>query len=71
MVLTIQPDAEETDNAYISSLGRVEFRFKVSDVSDSVVTGDNYVMYISIAVIVVGLILFFVLGRRKKEQTEG
>lgn len=71
VVLTIQPDAEETDNAYISSLGRVEFRFKVSDVSDSVVTGDNYVMYISIAVIVVGLILFFVLGRRKKEQTEG
>ena len=71
VVLTIQPDAEETDNAYISSLGRVEFRFKVSDVSDSVITGDNYVMYISIAVIVVGLILFFVLGRRKKEQTEG
>ena len=72
VVLKIQPDAEQTDNAYISSLGRVEFRFKVSDVpDDSVVTGDDYIMYIAIAVIVVGLILFFVLGRRKKEQTQG
>lgn len=72
VVLKIQPDAEQTDNAYISSLGRVEFRFKVSDVPDeSVVTGDDYIMYIAIAVIAVGLILFFVLGRRKKEQTEG
>lgn len=72
VVLKIQPDAEQTDNAYISSLGRVEFRFKVSDVPDEgVVTGDDYIMYIAIAVIAVGLILFFVLGRRKKEQTEG
>ena len=72
VVLKIQPDAEQTDNAYISSLGRVEFRFKVSDVpDDSVVTGDDYIMYIAIAVIVVGLILFFVLGRRKNEQTQG
>ena len=68
VVLTIQPDAEETDNTYISSLGRVEFRFKVSDVSDSVITGDNYVMYISIAVIVVGLILFFVLAAAKRNR---
>ena len=63
VVLKIQPDAEQTDNAYISSLGRVEFRFKVSDVPDeSVVTGDDYIMYIAIAVIAVGLILFFVLA---------
>ena len=75
VVLSIQPDAEQTDNAYISSLGRVEFRFRVSDVpgqggqgGDDVQTGDDYIVFICGAVIVVGLILFFVLGRRKKEQ---
>lgn len=83
VVLKIQPDAEQTDNAYISSMGRVEFRFKVSDVpdegtssggdvnpGDDVQTGDDNIMYISIAVIAVGLLLFFLLGRRKKEQKQ-
>ena len=70
VVLKIQPDAEETDNSYISSLGRVEFRFKVSDVSDGVQTGDDYILYICAAVIAVALILFFVLGRRRKEQRQ-